>query len=211
MLFFSDVSGFPHAEAEAADIPQQHQQDSRAGSLAKGLCQAEAEQKIKDALAKKWRDRTLREIKKDKFVALWTYQNTYPWSTLNDDEKKKLQALVDAHRAKEEGLWKKQASDILQALTNSVDMVPCGEDLGVNLAAVPQVMGKTSSTDDASHLSQVGLCEAWMTLKQESAHVVSQTSSHRTHLQGMGQSVVYEDTAWQGKYLCLVLQSTERS
>ena len=108
----------------------------------KGLCQAEAEQKIKEALAKKWRDRTLREIKKDKFVALWTYQNTYPWSTLNDDEKKKLQALVDAHRAKEEGLWKKQASDILQALTKSVDMVPCGEDLGVNLAAVPQVMGK---------------------------------------------------------------------
>ena len=108
----------------------------------KGLCQAEAEQKIKDALAKKWRDRTLREVKKDKFIALWTYQDTYPWSTLSGEEKQKLKALVDSHRAKEEGLWKKQASDILQALTASVDMVPCGEDLGVNLSAVPEVMGK---------------------------------------------------------------------
>lgn len=108
----------------------------------KGLCQGDAEQKIKDALAKKWRDRTLREIKKDKFIALWTYQDTYPWSTLNGEEKQKLQALVDSHRAKEEGLWKKQASDILKDLTASVEMVPCGEDLGVNLSAVPEVMGK---------------------------------------------------------------------
>ncbi|MBR5966599.1 MAG: 4-alpha-glucanotransferase [Treponema sp.] len=107
-----------------------------------GLCQKEAEQKIKEALAKKWRDRTLREIKKDKFVALWTYKDTYPWSTLNDDEKKKLQALIDAKRNKEEGLWKKQAQEILGELTKSVGMVPCGEDLGVGLAAVPQVMGE---------------------------------------------------------------------
>lgn len=108
----------------------------------KGLCQDEAAQKIKEALAKKWRDRTLREIKKDKFIALWTYQNSYPWTTLNDEEKKKLQALVDQKRDKEEGLWKKQAQEILGELTKSVDMVPCGEDLGVGLAAVPEVMGK---------------------------------------------------------------------
>lgn len=107
-----------------------------------GLCQKETEDKIKDALAKKWRDRTLREIKKDKFIALWTYQNTYPWSTLNGEEKQKLSALVDAKRQKEEGLWKKQAQEILSALTESVNMIPCGEDLGVGLAAVPEVMGK---------------------------------------------------------------------
>ncbi|MBR5097521.1 MAG: 4-alpha-glucanotransferase, partial [Treponema sp.] len=107
-----------------------------------GLCQKDAEEKIKEALAKKWRDRTLREIKKDKFVALWTYKDTYPWSTLNDDEKKKLQALIDAKRSKEEDLWKKQAQDILGELTKSVNMVPCGEDLGVGLAAVPEVMAK---------------------------------------------------------------------
>ena len=107
-----------------------------------GLCPKDAEQKIKEALVKKWRDRTLREIKKDKFIALWTYQDTYPWTTLNGDEKQKLQTLVDSHRAKEEGLWKKQAQEILSTLTASVNMVPCGEDLGVNLASVPQVMGE---------------------------------------------------------------------
>lgn len=107
-----------------------------------GLCQKDAEGKIKDALAKKWRDRTLREIKKDKFIALWTYQNTYPWTTLNGEEKSKLQALVDQKRQKEEGLWKKQAEDILGELTKSVQMVPCGEDLGVNLSSVPEVMGQ---------------------------------------------------------------------
>ena len=93
-------------------------------------------------ISKKWRDRTLMEIKKDKFCALWTHQDSYPWTTLNGDEKSRLSALVLEHRQKEEGLWKKQAQEILSALTKSVQMVPCGEDLGVNLQSVPEVMGK---------------------------------------------------------------------
>ena len=107
-----------------------------------GLCQKEAEGKIKDFLAKKWLDRSLREIKKDKFIPLWTYQNSRAWATLSGDEKAKLDALIQDKRKKEEGLWEKQASEILGELTQSVQMVPCGEDLGVNLEAVPEVMGK---------------------------------------------------------------------
>ena len=42
LFFFSDVRCFPHAEEEAADIPQQHQQDPRAAFLAEGLRQTEA-------------------------------------------------------------------------------------------------------------------------------------------------------------------------
>ncbi len=107
-----------------------------------GLCQKEAEGPIKDFLAKKWLDRSLREIKKDKFIPLWTYQNSRAWATLSGDEKAKLDALIQDKRKKEEGLWEKQASEILGELTQSVQMVPCGEDLGVNLEAVPEVMGK---------------------------------------------------------------------
>ncbi len=107
-----------------------------------GVCPKEPEGKIKDALARKWRDRTLYEIQRDKFIPLWTYQNTYPWTTLNDDEKNRLRALIDSKHAAEEKLWKKQAAEILDGLTKSVDMVPCGEDLGVNLQSVPEVMGE---------------------------------------------------------------------
>lgn len=99
-----------------------------------------AARRIKDALASKWRDRCLVEAEKNKFAPLWTYTASTAWKSLNEGEKQKLGALFTKVKEAEEALWKKQASEILGALTSSVKMTPCGEDLGANLECLPSVM-----------------------------------------------------------------------
>lgn len=109
-----------------------------------GLCPKETEDKVKEKLSEYWRDRTFIEIKKDKFRALWTYKNTYPWSTLSDDERNTLSKLIEEKTSSEGKKWEKQSNEILGELTGAVKMIPCGEDLGVNLECVPRVMDKNS-------------------------------------------------------------------
>lgn len=105
-----------------------------------GIVDEGAAGRIKDALASKWRDRCMVEAEKGKYAPIWTYTNTTSWKSLNDAEKQKLNALFGKVKAAEEALWKKQASETLSALTSSVKMTPCGEDLGANLACLPSVM-----------------------------------------------------------------------
>lgn len=107
-----------------------------------GLCTEQAERRIKELLVKKWADRTLLELSRTKFVPLWTYGQSTSWNSLNQAEKEKLLALFGQNSAADNRIWKKNASEILSELTSAVDMVPCGEDLGVNIECVPQVMKK---------------------------------------------------------------------
>ena len=74
---------------------------------------------------------------------------------------------------------------------------------------VPQVMSQTGRTDNASHLSQVGIGQMGMLLQQYSAGVVAQTASHAAYFQRVGQPVVYEYASGQREYLRLVLQAAE--
>ncbi|MFA6855767.1 MAG: 4-alpha-glucanotransferase [Treponema sp.] len=104
------------------------------------LCSDDAAMRIKERLAQLWLNRCLIEVEKDMFVPLWTYTSSTSWATLSDAEKQKLQNVFVSLADDEQKLWKKQASDILKALTNSVNMVACGEDLGVNLPCLPPVM-----------------------------------------------------------------------
>lgn len=104
------------------------------------LCNDDTANRIRERLAQQWLDRCLIEVEKDMFVPVWTYTSSVSWKTLNDTEKQKLQDIFSALSDDEQNLWKKQAVDILNTLTGSVDMVACGEDLGVNLACLPSVM-----------------------------------------------------------------------
>nr|MCR4580041.1 4-alpha-glucanotransferase [Treponema sp.] len=104
------------------------------------LCTKDAADRIKCVLIRKWSDRTLLEIAKNKFVPLWTYGGSTSWQSLSQQEKDSLSSLFDQLRQKEEKLWKKQADDIFTELTSAVKMIPCGEDLGVGIACVPDTM-----------------------------------------------------------------------
>jgi hypothetical protein len=43
------------------------------------------------------------------------------------------------------------------------------------------------------------------------SHIVSQRTTYARYLEAMGESVVYENTTWEGEYLSFVLQTTKRS
>ena len=106
------------------------------------LCAKEAEPRIKDALSKIWKDRALISLTPDTFVPLWTYYETTSWKSLNDNEKNQLKGLIDWAENEQNKLWETQSDEILSTLTNSVNMIPCGEDLGANLPCLPSVMQK---------------------------------------------------------------------
>ena len=97
-------------------------------------------EKIKQVLVKYWSDRTLLEVTKNKFIPLWCYNQSTSWASLNDAEKKSLTTLFEGLEKKNLKLWQKQADEIFTALTKSVKMTPCGEDLGVGIKCVPETM-----------------------------------------------------------------------
>ena len=102
----------------------------------------QAEDKIKSKLIEYWSNRTLLEVSKNKFIPLWTYNQSTSWASLNDTEKESLEELFAQLAKKNVNLWKKQADEIFDAITNGLKMIPCGEDLGVGISCVPQTMKK---------------------------------------------------------------------
>ena len=99
-----------------------------------------AAQKIKAKLVEYWSNRTLLEVSKNHFIPLWTYGQSTSWGTLSEAEKEGLLDLFADLEKKNLKLWKKQADEIFTAITAGLKMTPCGEDLGVGIACVPQTM-----------------------------------------------------------------------
>ena len=87
-----------------------------------------------------WKNRTLIEISKNKFIPLWKYGETRAWASLSAEEKSVLSELFSENAIKQEALWQKQAEKIFTALTNESDMVACGEDLGVFIPCMEKVL-----------------------------------------------------------------------
>lgn len=121
------------------------------------FCEKDAENRIKEKLSEFWRDRCILQLEKKSFVPVWKYKNSTAWKSLNDEEKQKVEALFTEKESLQNKLWEKEATDILKNLTNSVDMIPCGEDLGVGLECVPVVMNKF----DILSLKVVRWCRKW--------------------------------------------------
>lgn len=121
------------------------------------FCTSEAQNCIKEILNNKWSDRCFVEPAKNKLYFSWIYQNSTAWKTLNNEEKEKLNTLHEQLEVKQNKLWKKSADEILSKLTSSVEMVPCGEDLGVGLSCVAPVMKKNNILG----LKVVRWCREW--------------------------------------------------
>ncbi len=106
------------------------------------FCQGDAEGRVKDILSRFWKDRAFIEISDGLFVPLWTYSESTGWKSLSYDEQGRLRYLIEMAEKNQNRLWETQSDEILSALTNSVNMIPCGEDLGANLPCLPGVMAK---------------------------------------------------------------------
>ena len=121
------------------------------------LCAPEAIGRVKQVLEGYWCNRTLIEIAKNKYLPLWTFSKSTSWASLNDQEKSVLLKCFDDLNSKNEKLWKKQADEIFEAITKAVKMIPCGEDLGVNIECVP----KTMDAHKILGLRVVRWCRKW--------------------------------------------------
>lgn len=95
---------------------------------------------VKRALEKKWNDRCLIEIEDNTFIPVYTYENSTAWKSLGWDEQQKLRQAFDGLKEKENSLWKEQALSVLTPIVHASSMIPCAEDLGVNLAVMPEVL-----------------------------------------------------------------------
>ena len=105
-------------------------------------CDEETACRVKKTLAGWLKNRTLIEVKKGGYVPLWRYDSTQAWMSLNEGEKQTLRGLFADNEKKQERAWEQQAETIFGALIPSTSMVPCGEDLGVNLPCLPAVLHK---------------------------------------------------------------------
>ena len=76
---------------------------------------------------------------------------------------------------------------------------------------VAHVVGQAGSGDDGAYLLEECAAQLGVQHHEPAGDVVAQGVAHGGDLQGMGQPVVYEDASRQGKHLCLVLHSPERS
>lgn len=114
-------------------------------------------QAVRNALAVKWRDRSLIEIEKNKFIKVYTYQNSTAWITLSGEEREKLSKIFSDNDEKENKLWKKQSLANLDAIVNATDMIACAEDLGANLPCLHEVLDKL----DILSLKVIRWCRCW--------------------------------------------------
>lgn len=121
------------------------------------LCDEDASQRIKQKLVEYWSNKTLNEVSKNKFVPLWTYKSSTSWQSLNDKEKENLENLFDEINKKDEKIWKKQADEIFSSISDDLKMIPCGEDLGVNIECVP----KTMKEHEILGLRVIRWCREW--------------------------------------------------
>ena len=109
-----------------------------------GLCTKEANLKIKEILLQYWSNKTLNEVAKNKYVFHSKFGQSTSWASLSEEEKSKLLKLLNELNCKNEKVWKKQADDIFSAILSdkNIKMQACGEDLGVSIDCVPQIMQK---------------------------------------------------------------------
>ncbi|MBP5465160.1 MAG: 4-alpha-glucanotransferase, partial [Treponema sp.] len=100
------------------------------------------DRRLKEVLARKWRDRALIEIEDDSFIPVYSYPASTAWKSLNAEEQEKLRELFTENAKAEDKLREKQALETLTPICRSTDMMPCAEDLGASLACMPGVLDK---------------------------------------------------------------------
>ncbi|MDR1126690.1 MAG: 4-alpha-glucanotransferase [Treponema sp.] len=95
-----------------------------------------------DYLIWAWRNRTLQEYEKNKYSPLWFYRDTRAYNSLSDEQKDKLDVLIERQNVASEKAWETQGRKLLTMLKESASMLPCAEDLGEVPDCVPKTLGK---------------------------------------------------------------------
>jgi 4-alpha-glucanotransferase len=93
-------------------------------------------------LVQAWHNRLFLEYEKDAFFPVWYFRNSRAYASLSEEEKQKLEALVEKKRVDSEKTWEAQGEKLLSALVSASSMLPCAEDLGAVPDCVPKTLAK---------------------------------------------------------------------
>jgi 4-alpha-glucanotransferase len=93
-------------------------------------------------LVQAWHNRLFLEYEKDKFFPVWYFRNSRAYASLSEEEKQKLEVLVEKKRLDSEKTWEAQGEKLLSALASASSMLPCAEDLGAVPDCVPKTLAK---------------------------------------------------------------------
>jgi 4-alpha-glucanotransferase len=155
----------------------------------KDIAALDIPQGVKNVLLDYWHNRALLKIgtaHDGEFMPIWTYEKTTAWNSLGEEEKTALRALIDKKNKKMEKLWEDRARTILGAIAGATEMTACAEDLGVNLKAVPKVLGELSILSlrvvrwarDWGKTDKTGQTDPFVPFKKYPALSVTTTSVH---------------------------------
>lgn len=136
------VSALSSEETPADNAPAM--QDSTSDSPSNNAFAVQDVARAASIIAPWWNNRLLIEITKDHFIPSWLHESTQAWKSLSDGEKEILNKIFYDLENTSESKWESHAQKILSALTSSTAMIPCGENLGVNLSCVPSVLAENT-------------------------------------------------------------------
>jgi 4-alpha-glucanotransferase len=96
--------------------------------------------RIQEYLLKAWTNRIFYEYEQGFYFPVWYYRDSRAYASLDNEEKTRLEALLEKRRVDSESIWEDQGRRLLSMLSGSSSMLPCAEDLGAVPACVPKVL-----------------------------------------------------------------------
>ena len=94
----------------------------------------------KETLAAFFRDRSLVKISEGVYFPIWTYHDTSAYRSLSEDERNRLDSLIERSKQDSERIWEENGRKLLQFMKDETTMLPCAEDLGAVPESVPVVL-----------------------------------------------------------------------
>jgi 4-alpha-glucanotransferase len=91
-------------------------------------------------LYRAWHNRLFYEYEKDRYSPTWFYRESRAYTSLSEEERNKLEALLEKRRVDSEKIWEDRGRALLSMLAASSSMLPCAEDLGAVPDCVPRVL-----------------------------------------------------------------------
>jgi 4-alpha-glucanotransferase len=96
----------------------------------------------RDYLFWAWHNRLFLEYETGRYFPVWYFRNSRAYCSLSEDERNRLETLLEKKRLESEEEWAVQGERLLSVLAASSTMLPCAEDLGAVPDCVPQVLAK---------------------------------------------------------------------
>ncbi|MDR3139073.1 MAG: 4-alpha-glucanotransferase [Treponema sp.] len=93
-------------------------------------------------LLKAWSNRIFQEYEEGLYSPVWYYRFSRAYASLSENERTRLEALLEKRRIDSERIWASQGKQLLSVLAASSSMLPCAEDLGAVPDCVPKVLTK---------------------------------------------------------------------